>query len=312
MQQLKNKKNIEISQKNQHLNTVKKPSWLKTPITGYNNYFSVKKQLRSQSLVTVCEQAKCPNIGQCWNDKIATFMVLGDTCTRACRFCNIKTGNPGGWLDQKEPQKLALSVKAMQIKYVVITMVDRDDLDDGGADHLIKVIKQVKIHNPSTKIEILAGDFTGNFKSVDRICANQEVVVYAHNLETVERLSPRVRDHRADYRTSLSMLKRAKNQNINTKILTKSSIMLGLGESIEEIKTTLKDLKKINCDLVTMGQYMRPSKKHLSIKKWITPDTFNYLKQYALDLGFKGVNSHPLSRSSHKALQLYKKATQDN
>ena len=287
---------------------LKKPDWLKTPISGKEKYFTVKKDLRSRSLVTVCEQAKCPNIGECWNEKIATFMVLGDTCTRACRFCHIKTGNPQGWLDHNEPYQVAMSTKTLGLEYVVITMVDRDDLEDGGCAHILKVIDQISQYNPGIKIELLAGDFTGKCDLITKICTHQKLVVYAHNLETVERLSPRVRDHRADYQTSLTMLKHAKKINSNPNLLVKSSLMLGLGETIFEVKRTLQDLIDIGCDLVTIGQYMRPSKKHLAIKQWITPDSFRMLEQYALSLGFKAVNSHPLSRSSHRAKELYHKA----
>ena len=197
------------AEKNNRKLHVGKPAWLKTAIPTGKTFFDIKKDLRGRKLATVCEEAKCPNIGECWNTRTATFMVLGDTCTRACRFCNVKTGNPAGFLDSEEPMQVAESSKLMKLKYVVITMVDRDDLDDGGADHVAEVMRQVKQLNPGIIIELLAGDFNGSIDAVNMI-ANTGVEVYAHNIETVERLSPRVRDRRADYRQSLEVLKHVK------------------------------------------------------------------------------------------------------
>lgn len=295
------------AKKNNRKLHVGKPAWLKTAIPTGKTFFDIKKDLRGRKLATVCEEAKCPNIGECWNTRTATFMVLGDTCTRACRFCNVKTGNPAGFLDSEEPMQVAESSKLMKLKYVVITMVDRDDLEDGGADHVAEVMRQVKQLNPGIIIELLAGDFNGSIDAVNMI-ANTGVEVYAHNIETVERLSPRVRDRRADYRQSLEVLKHVKTV-ASHKILTKSAIMLGLGEEKEEVIQALKDLRSADVDLVTIGQYMRPSKKHLSIKRWVTPEEFDEYAKIAKDLGFKGVASKPLVRSSYKAAQFYEEAT---
>lgn len=285
---------------------IKKPSWLKTEIPKGKVFFDIKKDLRSRKLFTVCEEAKCPNIGECWNTRTATFMILGDTCTRACRFCNVKTGNPQGWLDQNEPEQVAESCLKMGLKYVVITMVDRDDLGDGGAEHIAKVVDRIKILNAGIKVELLAGDFRGEPTHLAKILSSSNPDVFAHNLETVERLTPRVRDARAGYRQSLSVLKNIKK--IKTKVFTKSALMLGLGETVAEVKTTLQDMRNHDVDFVTIGQYMRPTKRHLSIKKWVEPQVFEELDQYARSIGFMGVASSPLVRSSYKAREFFENA----
>lgn len=285
---------------------LEKPKWLKTKIPTGKTYFEIKKDLRGRKLATVCEEAKCPNIGECWNTRTATFMVLGEVCTRACRFCNVKTGNPMGWLDPEEPMQVASSTKLMNLKYVVITMVDRDDLTDGGASHVAKVVESVNAENPGIVIELLAGDFAGSRDAVSLI-ANTGVQVYAHNIETVERLSPRVRDARADYRQSLKVLGFVKEVS-RRNILTKSAIMLGLGETKDEVVQALEDLRRHDVDFLTIGQYMKPSKKHLSIKRWVPPEEFEDYAKIAKQLGFKGVASGPLVRSSYKAGNLYETA----
>jgi lipoic acid synthetase len=284
-----------------------KPEWLKTKIPTGRVFFEIKKDLRERKLATVCEEAKCPNIEKCWNTNTATFMVLGDTCTRGCRFCNVKTGNPNGWLDHNEPRQVAESTRLMKLKYVVITMVDRDDLQDGGALHVANVLTEIKLLNPNIKIELLAGDFKGSNDSIQSILEVRPEV-YAHNIETVERLSPRVRDARANYRQSLMTLDYVK-KNSGYSVYTKSALMLGLGEEREEIIAALKDLRSVDVDFITIGQYMRPSKKHLSIKRWVHPDEFKEIGELALSLGFKGVASSPLVRSSYMAKEFYEQAT---
>lgn len=281
-----------------------KPTWLKTPIARGETYFRIKKDLRDRKLVTVCEEAKCPNISQCWNTGTATFMILGDTCTRACRFCHIKTGNPKGWVDPKEPLQVAESVKNMKLSYLVLTMVDRDDLDDGGAFHIEKVISQVKVESPQVKVELLSGDFKVCYKTLDKV-ASCDLQVFSHNIETVKRLSPRVRDARASYAGSLKVLEYIKARCEVRKIYTKSSIMLGLGESYEEVVEALSDLRTHKVDFVTLGQYMKPTKKHLTVKKWVDPKIFEQLKTVAHKMGFLGVASGPLVRSSYRAGELY-------
>jgi lipoic acid synthetase len=234
-------------------------------------------------------------------------MVLGDTCTRACRFCHVKTGNPGGWLDPDEPEQTAEAARTLKLKYAVITMVDRDDLPDGGAAHVAKVIDRVRALNPGIKLEILAGDFRGEASSLGLILAARPEV-FAHNIETVERLSPRVRDARAKYRQSLAVLRMAK-EIASYPVYTKSALMLGLGEELAEVEAALADLREQQVDFVTLGQYMRPTKQHLSIKRWVPPAEFDRLAATARGMGFKSVASGPLVRSSYKAGDFFAAAT---
>ncbi len=283
-----------------------KPAWLKTPIPTGETYFNIKRDLRDRKLYTVCEEAKCPNIGQCWNTNTATFMVLGEVCTRGCRFCNVKTGNPNGWLDHDEPRQVAESAALMKLKYVVITMVDRDDLPDGGAAHVAKVIREVRTQNPGIVIELLAGDFRGSDEALKTILAERPDV-YAHNIETIERLSPRVRDARANYWQSVKALQRVR-EVADYRVYTKSAIMLGLGEEESEVRKSLEDLREAGVEFVTIGQYMRPTNKHLSIKRFAHPDEFKRLGDYAEQIGYLAVASAPLVRSSYKAHEYYAKA----
>lgn len=284
-----------------------KPDWLKTEIPSGGTYLKIKRDLRERKLFTVCEEAKCPNIGQCWNSGTATFMILGDTCTRGCRFCNVKTGDPKGWLDPHEADQTAQSAKVMGLKYAVITMVDRDDLADGGAAHVATVLKRVTEVNPDCKIELLAGDFRKSESSL-RTIATARPHVYAHNIETVRRLTPRVRDARASYQQSLETLRMFKDV-AGYPVLTKSAIMLGLGETMEEVEGALRDLREYQVDFITLGQYMRPTKQHLSIKRWVPPAEFDQLAVFARSLGFKSVVSGPLVRSSYRAGEYYEQAT---
>ena len=279
-----------------------KPAWLKTRLPQGQTYFQIKKNLAQRQLVTVCQEAKCPNIGECWNTGTATFMVLGDTCTRACRFCHIKTGNPQGFVDVAEPQRVADSVRVMGLNYAVITMVDRDDLSDGGAAHLAAVVQAVRAVRPQIKVELLTSDFKGELAALDTLFA-AEPEVLAHNVETVERLTPRVRDRRASYRTSLKVLRGFKH--CTTNLLSKSALMLGLGETRAEVEQTLRDLRAQDVDIVTIGQYMRPTRKHLTVKEYLPPSVFQELQAFALTLGFAAVVAAPLSRSSYRAAEVY-------
>ncbi len=285
---------------------IRKPKWLRSKIPTGENYFAMKKDVKGKKLFTVCEEAKCPNIGECWNQRSATIMIMGGTCTRACRFCNVDTGNPEGWLDQDEPRQVGRSARELNLNYIVITMVDRDDLDDGGAEHISKVIEQIRFQSPGTKIEILAGDMNGCEKSLAKILEHRPEV-FAHNVETVERLSPRVRDARASYRQSLTVLKKIK-ELADYPVLTKSALMLGLGEELEEVKSSLRDLREHHVDFMTIGQYMKPSKKHLAIKRWVNPEEFEYIANYSRKIGFQSVASSPLVRSSYKAYDFYLEA----
>jgi lipoic acid synthetase len=284
---------------------INKPKWLKSGLTGGDTLFQIKKELREKKLYTVCEEAKCPNISDCWNVGTATFMIMGDVCTRGCRFCHIKTGNPGGWLDKEEPFKVAYSIQTMNLEYAVITMVDRDDLHDGGAEHIAQTMVEIQKQSPKTRVEILAGDFQGKKESLKNVIfAGRGLDVFAHNIETVERLSPRVRDARAKYRQSLEVLRMAKELNSKT-MFTKSAIMLGLGEEGEEIYQALLDLRSVGVDIVTIGQYLQPTPKHLTVKRYAHPSEFDFWKKVAENLGFKGVASGPLVRSSYKASHLF-------
>lgn len=256
-----------------------------------------------QGLAVGCQEAKCPNIAECWNTNTATFMVLGGTCTRACRFCNIDTGNPGGVIDAHEAANVAESAALMKLRYVVITMVDRDDLPDGGATHVGNVVAKVREQSPGIVVELLAGDFTGKKSSLEVIAASKPEV-FAHNLETVRSLTPRVRDRRATYDQSLRVLRQMKDL-CKYPVLTKSALMLGLGEQKEDVLQTLADLREHQVDFVTIGQYMRPTKQHLSIKRWVHPDEFEEFRIAALAMGFKSVASAPLVRSSYKAREFY-------
>jgi lipoic acid synthetase len=276
---------------------------LKTKIPTGGTYFEIKRDLRERKLFTVCEEAKCPNISQCWSQRTATFMVLGDTCTRACRFCNVKTGNPGGWLDPHEPDQTAESAKAMGLKYAVITMVDRDDLPDGGAAHVAKVLHRVRELSPDIKLEILAGDFNERDSSLQTLLAAKPEV-FAHNLETVARLTPRVRDARANYQQSLRVLRRVR-ELADYRVYTKSALMLGLGETLDEVETALADLREHGVEFVTIGQYMRPTKQHLSIKRWVPPEEFDIIADKARAMGFLSVVSGPLVRSSYRAAEFF-------
>lgn len=287
--------------------SVNKPDWLKTKIPTGANYNQIKQDLRSKSLYTVCEEARCPNIGECWGARTATLMILGDTCTRACRFCNVKTGNPGGWLDADEPAKTAESVAVMNLVYAVITMVDRDDLADFGVGHINKVFAATRTRNPETMIEFLGGDFAGDLAVLKQLMVHGRPEVFAHNLETVASLTPRVRDARASYKQSLKVLAAAKEQ-ADFNVVTKSALMLGLGESMDEVKGALEDLRQSQVDIVNIGQYLRPTKRHLAIKRFVTPAEFDDLAEFGYSIGFKGVASGPLVRSSYKAHELYKKA----
>jgi len=281
----------------------KRPEYLKIKMNISKNYLEVKEVVESKSLHTVCKEARCPNIYECWSNRTATFMILGNICTRACRFCAVKSGMPTE-VDFMEPLKVAEAVLSMGIKYAVVTSVARDDLEDGGAFIFAKTIKEIRRLNPFTKVEVLIPDFSGNFSSLKKVidaCPD----VLNHNIETVRRLSDRVRA-KAKYTRSLEVLQKSKD--FNSAIPTKSSIMVGLGESFEEVIQTMKDLKNAKVDIVTIGQYLQPTKKHLPIKKYYTPLDFEKLKKIGLELGFSHVESGPLVRSSYCAHNQLKQA----
>jgi lipoic acid synthetase len=277
---------------------IRKPNWLKTRLPHDGLYGRVRKTLKGYKLHTVCEEARCPNLGECWDSGTATFMILGDICTRGCRFCTVKSGDPGGKVDPSEPLKVAEAVRRLELKYVVITSVDRDDLPDGGASHFAETVKNIKKLNPETIIEVLIPDFNGKRESLEIIIKERPHVI-AHNIETVRRLTPFVRDRRASYELSLHVLKQVKE--VDPSIYTKSGLMLGLGEKKEEVKESFMDLRSAGVDFLTVGQYLQPSKKHLRVQKYWTPEEFIELREYAETLGFLFVFSAPLVRSSYKS-----------
>jgi len=288
---------------------MKKPRWLKAPIPEGENYERLKTTLRSLKLATVCEEARCPNIGECWGGKdgtaTATIMIMGDTCTRGCSFCAVKTSRTPLPLDENEPENVATAISEWNLGYVVLTSVDRDDLLDQGANHFAKTVQELKARRPQLLVECLTPDFRGE-KDLISLVASSGLDVYAHNVETVERLQRRVRDHRAGYKQSLGVLEHVKNNF--PKLITKTSIMLGLGETDDEILQALNDLRNIQCDVVTFGQYLRPTRRHMPVKEFISPEKFQQWQSLAEDMGFKYVASGPLVRSSYKAGEFYLKA----
>ena len=282
--------------------SVKKPPWLKVPFPGGERYSWIKKRAANLNLNTVCEEAKCPNIGECWNGGTATFMLMGDTCTRGCRFCSVKTAKIPGALDTEEPRKLAGTVKNMDLRYVVLTTVDRDDLPDQGASHIARCIRSTQRACPEMLIEMLMPDFQGNTELVQQVI-NARPAVLAHNLETVRRLTPKVRDSRAGYDQSLDVLRYLKQHCPEG--YTKSSLMLGVGERRAETLQAMEDLRDVGVDFLTIGQYLQPTKKHLKVENFVHPDEFNELARLGDKMGFEYVASGPLVRSSYKAAEFY-------
>ncbi|HEY7379006.1 MAG TPA: lipoyl synthase [Steroidobacteraceae bacterium] len=275
-----------------------KPRWLKAPLASGVTFDAVRQIVREHRLSTVCEEAKCPNIGECWNAGTATIMVMGAVCTRACRFCSVDTGNPRGWLDVEEPANVARSVALMKLKYVVLTSVDRDDLADGGAAHYAACVRAIKELNAGTAVEALTPDFQGVLADVETVI-DSGVDVFAQNVETVRRLTHPVRDPRAGYGQTIAVLAHAKRYK--PAVLTKTSLMLGLGETDAEILETLRDLRAARVDIVTLGQYLRPTMNHLAVERFVTPEEFANFRAAGLALGFLEVVSGPLVRSSYRA-----------
>ena len=283
---------------NKHIPIERKPTWLRVKSQNSSKYRELKSIVSEKKLHTVCEEAMCPNIQECWSHGTATFMLLGSVCTRACRFCAVDTGNPKGSLDKDEPIKVASSIAHMNLKYAVLTSVNRDDLRDGGAEHFSHTIQAIKEKAPEVIVEALVPDFLGNKQSIE-ILLNSKLEVFAQNLETVSRLTKRVRDPRAGYDQTLEVLSYAKQHSPS--VITKTSLMFGLGETEEEILKTFDDIKGTGVDVLTLGQYMRPTVNHLPVEKWYTPEEFEYFKDLAIEIGFLEVASGPMVRSSYRA-----------
>ena len=282
-----------------------KPDWLRVRAPSGDNYAKIKGLLRNHQLHTVCEEAHCPNVAECWGGGTATFMLMGDTCTRGCRFCMVNSGNPHGALDPFEPVKVADAIADLGLRYVVITSVDRDDLPDGGAEHFASTIRAIKKRNPNVITEVLIPDFQGNLNDVKKVVdAGSEVV--AHNIETTETLTPKVRDPRATYEQSLRVLKHIKQED--SSVYSKSSIMLGLGEIESDVVKTMEDLRRADVDILTLGQYLRPSKGHVPVSEYVSPERFEHYKRLADNLGFLYVASGVFVRSSYRAGEFFLEA----
>ena len=276
---------------------LKKPDFLRMRVRHSPKYESVKDIVKQHRLATVCEEAKCPNISECWSAGTATIMLMGEVCTRACRFCSVNTGNPKGWLDTEEPENTAKAVQLMGLSYVVLTSVNRDDLPDGGAGHYAKTIKEVKRLNPDTGVEALTPDFLGLEPAIDTLLESG-LDVFAQNVETVKRLTHPVRDPRAGYEQTVNVLKYAAQ---TSDVITKTSLMLGLGETDDELLECMDDLREASVDVLTLGQYLQPTKNHLPVERFVTPDEFERYREWGLQKGFKEVVSGVFVRSSYRA-----------
>ncbi len=281
-----------------------KPAWLRISNQVTPAYLAVKEQVETHKLATVCQEAKCPNLAECWSHGTATIMLMGKVCTRACRFCAVDTGNPQGWLDLEEPNNAAKTVALMNLDYVVLTSVNRDDLPDGGAAHYAAAISAIRDRSPNTKIEALTPDFQGVTTSIETLL-DSGLDVFAQNVETVERLTHPVRDNRASYHQTLQVLAYAKQYRPN--VLTKTSLMLGLGETWDELLQTMDELRHCQVDILTLGQYMQPTKHHLLVQRYLPPEEFTALREIGLEKGFFEVAAGPLVRSSYRADRIFKR-----
>jgi lipoic acid synthetase len=293
-----------IKAANQVNERLAKPDWLRIKVKVSDGYKKVAAIVSDNKLATVCEEAKCPNLSECWSAGTATIMLMGDVCTRACRFCSVNTGNPKGLLDADEPERTARSVELMNLKYLVLTSVNRDDLDDGGAGHYAACVKRVKEVNPGTAVEALTPDFEGVLTDVEAV-VDSGIEVFAQNIETVKRLTHPVRDPRASYQQTINVLAHAKQYK--PKVITKTSLMLGLGETDQEILDTMDDLRAANVDVLTLGQYLQPTVNHLPIERYVTPTEFENYRQLGLAKGFLEVVSGVFVRSSYRAEQVLQK-----
>jgi lipoic acid synthetase len=283
----------------------RKPDWLRVRLPSgpqQEEFQSIKARLRGRSLHTVCEEARCPNIFECWGQGTATVMILGETCTRGCRFCSVNTGKPGGIVDPHEPENTAISLDEMGLAYVVLTMVDRDDLPDGGAAHVAETVRRIKARTPKLRVETLVGDFRGSHDDIETVVVDGQPDVFAHNVEVVPRLQRPIRDARCSWDQSVDVLAHAKALGAR---VTKSSLMVGLGESRDEVVDAMKLLRDADVDVMTIGQYLRPTKRHANVERYVEPDEFAEYERIGQELGFAFVASGPLVRSSYRAAEAF-------
>ena len=284
--------------------TPQKPPWLKVRLPGGSKVESLRTMFKSLGLATVCQEARCPNLGECWREGTATIMILGDTCTRGCRFCAVKSGNPGGLMDAGEPDHVGQALGEMNLAYVVLTMVDRDDLPDGGAAHVSKTVQRVRVHSPETLVEVLVGDFAGHKADVETVVRDGRPDVFAHNVEVVPSLQRSMRDARCSWERSEQVLRWAKLAGAN---VTKSSLMVGCGETEADVVEAMTRLREADVDVLTIGQYLRPTLKHAPLLRYVDPAEFTAYKARAEALGFAYVASGPLVRSSYRAAEAFLK-----
>lgn len=280
----------------------KKPPWLRARLPGGPQHNALKESFRGRKLFTVCEEARCPNIGECWREGTATIMILGDVCTRGCRFCAVTSGNPKGVTDPSEPLHTAQALSEMNLAYVVLTMVDRDDLEDGGADHVAQTVQQIRSHCPDLLVETLVGDFAGKRSDVEYVIAHGPPDVFSHNVEVVPALQRKMRDARCSWERSTKVLQWAKEAGAN---VTKSSLMVGCGEQEDDVYEAMRGLRDVGVDVVTLGQYLRPTPKHAPVQRYVEPSEFDRYRTAGEELGFKYVASGPLVRSSYRAAEAF-------
>lgn len=282
----------------------RKPEWLKVRLPGGDRYQRLKDTFQQLDLHTVCEEARCPNIGECWGEGTATLMILGETCTRGCRFCAVSTGDPGGLVDPREPENVGRALSKLDLAYVVLTMVDRDDLLDGGAAHVAQTVQRIKTYSPEMLVEALVGDFAGVRRDVETIVHEGRPDVFAHNVEVVPSLQRKMRDARCSWERSVDVLKWAKEAGAN---VTKSSIMVGCGETEDEVIEAMAKLREADVDVLTLGQYLRPSTKHAELVRYVEPAEFDRYRERGMEMGFRFVASGPLVRSSYRAAEAFLK-----
>ena len=282
----------------------RKPEWLKVRLPGGERYSKLKETFRRLDLHTVCEEARCPNVGECWGEGTATLMILGETCTRGCRFCAVNTGDPGGMVDPREPENVGRALSQLDLAYVVLTMVDRDDLLDGGAQHVAQTVRRIKHYSPEMLVETLVGDFAGQRRDVETTVRDGRPDVFAHNVEVVPSLQRKMRDARCSWERSMDVLRWAKEAGAN---VTKSSLMVGCGEAEDDVYEAMEGLREANVDVLTVGQYLRPSAKHAPLVRYVEPAEFDRYRERGLEMGFQYVASGPLVRSSYRAAEAFLK-----